>query len=115
MNYYDVNIWRGTHTIRVTFMYKDYIGHISYEIGGNCKGAKVLDFGFLENDTQEDIENYIENDCCFEYDEDEDVFRCKLHNSNGDILEYEDSPDCFSTIIVRIEITDYKKSKVCEL
>lgn len=109
MKYYNINIWKGIHTIRVTFMYKDYVGHISYEIGGNGKGIRVLDFDFLENDTQEDIDLYVENDCCFEYDEDEDTFRCELHNSNGDVLEYEDSPNSFADIIVGIEITDYRK------
>lgn len=46
---YDPN-FRGVHTIRVTFMQWDYTGHVSFEIGGNCKGAELLDFTFLECD-----------------------------------------------------------------
>lgn len=109
MKYYDINIYKGIHTIRVTFMYKDYIGHISYKIGGDGKGSSVLDFDFIKNDAQEDIDLYVENDCCFKYDEDEDVFRCKLYNPQGEILKYEDSPNDFGDIIVGIEITDYRK------
>ena len=40
---YDPN-FHGVHTIRVTFMQWDYTGHVSFEIGGNCKGAELLDF-----------------------------------------------------------------------
>jgi hypothetical protein len=65
---YDPN-FRGVHTIRVTFMQWDYTGHVSFEIGGNCKGAELLDFTFLECDNQEDIDRYSENDCQFSYDE----------------------------------------------
>lgn len=43
---YDPN-FRGVHTIRVTFMQWDYTGHVSFEIGGNCKGAELLDFTFI--------------------------------------------------------------------
>ena len=48
---YDPNFY-GVHTIRVTFMQWDYTGHVSFEIGGNCKGAELLDFTFLECDNQ---------------------------------------------------------------
>lgn len=50
---YDPN-FHGVHTIRVTFMQWDYTGHVSFEIGGNCKGAELMDFTFLECDNQEE-------------------------------------------------------------
>ena len=61
INYYDPN-FQGVHVIRVTFMQWDYIGHVAFEIGGNCKGAELMDFTFLECDNQEDIDRYSEND-----------------------------------------------------
>lgn len=74
---YDPN-FRGVHTIRVTFMQWDYTGHVSFEIGGNCKGAELLDFTFLECDNQEDIDRYSENDCQFSYDEENEVYTAVL-------------------------------------
>ena len=72
---YDPN-FHGVHTIRVTFMQWDYTGHVSFEIGGNCKGAELLDFTFLECDNQEDIDRYSENDCQFSYDEENEGDEC---------------------------------------
>lgn len=74
---YDPN-FHGVHTIRVTFMQWDYTGHVSFEIGGNCKGAELLDFTFLECDNQEDIDRYSENDCQFSYDEENEVYTAVL-------------------------------------
>lgn len=74
---YDPN-FHGVHTIRVTFMQWDYIGHVSFGIGGNCKGAELLDFTFLECDNQEDIDRYSENDCQFSYDEENEVYTAVL-------------------------------------
>lgn len=73
INYYNPN-FQGVHVIRVTFMQWDYIGHVAFEIGGNCKGAELMDFTFLECDNQEDIDRYSENDCQFSYDEENEVY-----------------------------------------
>lgn len=112
MKNYNVNGYRGIHTIRVTFMCEDYVGHIAYKVGGNCKGATLLNTDFLENDTQEDIERYVENDCCFEYNEDCDCFSYVLRNSDGDTWEFGDeSPNDVANIVVSIEIIDYKEEE----
>ena len=50
---------KAVHTVRVTLMQEDYIGHVSYEVHGNCTGAAVLDVDYF----LEDGEPYIENDC----------------------------------------------------
>ena len=42
IDFYDPN-FQGIHVIRVTFMQWNYVGHVSFRIGGNCKGAEVLD------------------------------------------------------------------------
>ena len=62
LKYYDPN-FRGVHVVRATFMAWDYVGHVAWPIGGNCRGAAMLDTDFLECDTQEDIDRYVENDC----------------------------------------------------
>lgn len=68
LKYYDPN-FRGVHIVRATFMAWDYVGHVAWPIGGNCRGAAMLDTDFLECDTQEDIDRYVENDCQFSFDE----------------------------------------------
>ena len=68
LKYYDPN-FRGVHVVRATFMAWDYVGHVAWPIGGNCRGAAMLDTDFLECDTQEDIDRYVENDCQFSFDE----------------------------------------------
>lgn len=100
---YDPN-FHGVHTIRVTFMQWDYIGHVSFEIGGNCKGAELLDFTFLECDNQEDIDRYSENDCQFSYDEENEIYTAVLRNADGNALEVEGNEDDFKVMAVGIEI-----------
>lgn len=91
--------------IRVTFMQWDYIGHVAFEIGGNCKGAELMDFTFLECDNQEDIDRYSENDCQFSYDEENEVYTAVLKNADGDTLEVEGDECDFKGMAVAIEIT----------
>lgn len=100
---YDPNFY-GVHTIRVTFMQWDYTGHVSFEIGGNCKGAELLDFTFLECDNQEDIDRYSENDCQFSYDEENEVYTAVLKNADGDTLKVEGDECDFKGMAVAIEI-----------
>lgn len=110
LNYYKPE-GSGVHTIRVTFMYKDYIGHIAFQIGGNCKGSALLDPSFLEYHDQDDIDRYVENDCHFKFcgnDEDEEYFAVTLKNANGDELLVEDNPLNFANMIVGIEIAEYE-------
>lgn len=103
INYYDPN-FQGVHVIRVTFMQWDYIGHVAFEVGGNCKGAELMDFTFLECDNQEDIDRYSENDCQFSYDEENEVYTAVLKNADGDTLEVEGDECDFKAMAVAIEI-----------
>ena len=100
---YDPN-FHGVHTIRVTLMKLDYTGHVSFEIGGNCKGAELLDFTFLECDNQEDIDRYSENDCQFSYDEENEIYTAVLKNADGNALEVEGNEADFKAMAVGIEI-----------
>ena len=91
---YDPN-FQGVHTIRVTFMQWDYIGHVAFEIGGNCKGAELMDFTFLECDNQEDIDRYSEEN---------EIYTAVLKNADGNALEVEGNEADFKAMAVGIEI-----------
>lgn len=80
------------------------IGHVAFKIGGNCKGAELMDFTFLECDNQEDIDCYSENDCQFSFDEENEVYTAVLKNADGDTLEVEGNEDDFKAMAVGIEI-----------
>ena len=41
------------------FMVDDYVGHVAFIMGGNCRGSALLKADFLEFDTQEDIDLYM--------------------------------------------------------
>lgn len=106
---YDPNINYGVHTIRVTFMQLDYIGHIAFEIGGNCKGAALLNSDFLIDLDEGDIERFVENDCDFAIDD--HIFSVNLKNGNGDILIVKDYEDEIDNMIVGFEIVDFVKKE----
>lgn len=110
---YDPNIYEGTHTIKVTLQEWDYTGYVIMTIGGNCKGASILQDA-LDLDEFED--NIDENQCQFKVldepdDEDRYWFNCVLYRDNGDELDVEDELDSLSDYIVKVEIIDYKENK----
>lgn len=97
--------FHGTHTVRVTFMQWEYVGHVAFRIGGNCMGADLLTCDFLDEDTQECINNYVENDCHFTYNEDEELYHALLKNAEGDELSIEGDGDELRKMIVSIEFS----------
>lgn len=106
---YDPNVC-GIHSVRVTFMQWAYTGHITFEIGGNCHGADLLNCDFLEMDTQEDIERYLENDCSFTYHEPEfedsdGYYSALLKDADGNALEVYGDEEEFKKMIVSIMFT----------
>lgn len=112
IDYYDPNIRLGVHTVRVTFMLWDYVGHIAFEVGGNTKGAGVLDVSILEDFGQDVNEGLTENDCRFEisdYDDGEPYFTAVLTNAEGKDLEIEESLYRLADSIVSMEIVKYEK------
>lgn len=105
MKNYDPNIRWGRHIIQVTLQQWEYIGHLTFEVGGNCTGRDVLDFDF--NCCVEETES----DCKFQYHEDDDYLSAILKDENGNTLEVEGDADEFNQMIVKIEITDYAAEK----
>ena len=106
MKNYDPNIREGNHLLRATIQMWDYVGHVTYSMGGNCKGKTVLDtFDFYSYD---DVNTFENNDCSLSFDEDYEVFKAVLTNEDRDILEVEGDADGFNIMIVAIEMLSYE-------
>lgn len=107
---YDPNA-EGIHAVRIAFMQLDYIGHVTYKIGGNCHGANLLNADFLATDNQADIDRYLENDCDFSFHADEELYTATLHNADGDALEVEDDANGFEDMVVAIEFSGLREAR----
>lgn len=110
MKYYDNldNHHERIHTVQITLQSGEYIGHIAYEVGGNCFGVNLLEPPF-ESHGQDDIEKYVINDCIFAYHEKDDSFTATLKNSAGDGCEHEwDIHDLYNCVVA-IELIDCVK------
>ncbi|NEZ47838.1 hypothetical protein FDF74_11665 [Clostridium niameyense] len=108
MKKYDIsdNFRERIHTIRVTFQYQEYKGHIAYEIGGNCRGLNVMDVDFDCID-EDDINNLKENDCNFKFNYEYEVYGLSLKDEEGNICEMNDiEEDEINDYVVAIEIID---------
>ena len=109
---YDPCMDYAVHTVRITLMWYDYTGHIAYNISGYCKGASLLDAQKLfECLGQEEIDNFVENDCEFGYDEDYEVFTAVLLNDKGGTLEIEADESEMQDMVVAVE---FVKVEECE-
>ena len=95
---------KSVHTIRVTLMQEDYIGHAAYEVYGNYIGADALDVDYFV----ETAEKFTENDCEFEWIE--DFFSATLRNESGDKLPVSGMDSDLRRLIVSMEITDVRKA-----
>lgn len=98
---YDPN-FAGTHVIRITFLQWEYSGHVAFRIGGNCKGANILECF----DSLFDCDDFTENDCDFAYDEEYEVFYLTLTNESGTELQCEGDENEIRDMIVGIEIAE---------
>lgn len=70
IKYYDPNMCNAIHTVRITLMQGDYVGHISRKIKGDCKGADLLEADCFEYGHWDDIGNDVVcSECgCSAYD-----------------------------------------------
>lgn len=107
MKYYDNhdNFRKRIHSIRVTFQSGGYTGHITYQMGGYCFGLYLLNFD-PDCVGSDEIENYTENDCKFNFDDDEEVFGLILHDEKGNELICERDSEGLKDFIVTIEIVN---------
>lgn len=112
MKKYDIsdNFRNRIHTIRVTFQWQEYKGHIAYEMGGNCRGLNVMDLDFDCWDMY-DIAGLKENDCYSKLDEDYEVWQLVLKDDNGNECEMNDiSQNEINDYVVAIEIINCRLS-----
>ena len=109
---YNPNVNNAVHTIRITLMQFDYVGHIAYKISGNCKGASLLDAeSIFECATQNEIDNYVENDCELALDEDYEIYTGVLTNASGDKWEFQYTPNEMADTIVAVEFVKVEEGK----
>lgn len=88
LNNYDPNIWDAVHVVRVTLTMSNYVGHVAFEIGGNCRGKSILETAF---DILEEPCVFTENDCQFAFHEGTEEWTAVLKNPDGDELVIEES------------------------
>lgn len=108
MKKYDIsdNFRNRVHTIRVTFQWQEYKGHIAYEVGGNCRGLNVMDVDFDCMDMS-DIENLKENDCNFGWNENYELWFLSLKDDDGNTCDIDCvEPDEINDYVVAVEIID---------
>lgn len=121
---YEPYMGNTVHTIRITLMCFDYVGHIAFEVSGNFQGATLLNPEPIF-DCQDIINEYgkkdcvfaneyVENDCEFTVvvtDENEDLYIAVLTNANGDKLEIVNTRDLIKEMIVSIEFVKVMRNK----
>ena len=109
MKEYNPNIRWGTHTIEVTFQQYDYTGKLSYEVGGNTKGAAHFE------DVADHIswaERFVENNVKFETDG--EWFSVTLVNEVDEELLVEDELDFLEDLIVGVKIISFSEEREAE-
>lgn len=96
----------GTHTCRLTLMERDFVGHITFKIGGNCRGASILETAleYLEDPAR------LESDCLFKCYDDGSMYSVVLSNGETTCCYLDMDYDELSDMIVAVEIIDYQDS-----
>ena len=105
---------RSVHTIRVTFAYGNYFGHVALEMSGNCKGGSILSEGidYWETCDTDDINRLKENDCeltLYADDDDNYGFSLRLKDKDGNVCEFNDLEDSeLQDMIISVEFADHR-------
>ena len=96
----------GTHTCRLTLMERDYVGHVTFKIGGNCRGASILEsaLDYLEDPSR------LESDCRFKCYDDGTLYSVVLSNGETTCCYPDMDYDELCDMIVAVEIIDYQDS-----
>ena len=104
---YDLNLYSSTHVVRITLTAFNYVGHVTFEVSGNCMGKSILECGL---DFLEDPGMMTENDCFFNYDEDNEVWSAVLTAPDGEqlVIEEHDYGE-IEAMITAIEIVEQKE------
>lgn len=111
LDFYSPDPGNNLHTIRYTFMLDDFVGHVAFAVGGNCRGSSILKADFLEFDSQEDIDRYTKNDCDFTYHPGAEIYSAVFKDKMGNTCYFEGDERDFQNHIVSIEFVDVKKEE----
>ena len=107
MDKYKIGHGLGVHTCRITLMEREFVGHVIFKIGGNCRGKDILEAAleYLEDPSK------FESDCQLRYDEETYEYSFVLSDGEKN-LEYEciDYSDLYD-MMVAVEIIDYEEEK----
>jgi len=110
MEFYEVDNCSGIHRVRLTLQYHEYIGHVAFEIGGNCHGRSILEsaLSFFEDCDYEF--KAVENDCEFALidGDGEDCFSMTLFDENDNPMWISDFVSELDDLIVGAEIISYQ-------
>lgn len=105
LNNYDPNVRNAVHIVRITLTVFNYVGHVSFEIGGNCRGKSILEAAI---DSLEEACDFKENDCQFTFNEDEEIWSAFLKNPDDDELIIEESNFAeIESMITAVEIVEH--------
>ena len=110
MKNYDPNIYMGIHTLRITIMNFDFVGHIEKEVGGNCRGKSMIESGLDIFEEFEGETKFMRSDCELTALPNE-MLRAVLTNEKGEQLIITEHYSEFEDMIVGVEIIDYKDRK----
>ena len=111
---YDPYSFFNVHTLRITFNHEGYVGHIAYELGGNCKGLDIIcrAADFFEECDKDDIKKLVENDCelSFDFDYEDEAAFCLTLTKGSDKLMFNDiTEDEVKEMVVSVEIVACEK------
>jgi len=104
-NLYDY--YFAKHKVQITLQEENYVGHVIFEMGGNCRGLDILRSSNFEDETFEDAEN----DCKLQYIENGDYFEAYLKNENGEEFLLEGNGEEMNRRIVSIEIISFEREE----
>lgn len=99
-----------THTARITLMEDCYKGYVSIEIGGNCRGASILESAIDFFDDPSSFTSNCNFVCIFD-DDDKPWFSFVLSDGNGNEAAYVDVElRELMNMMVAVEIIEYQEN-----
>ena len=118
LGYYKPEGQDNVHFIRITFMYQEFVGHVTLMHGGNIKGAdmlrEALEFWVYADDDY--MNSLVENDCKLKLHhsetKDEYWYSMEMKHVSGrdEYLIHDDLNDIeIQDMIVKVEIASYKE------
>ena len=97
----------GVHTIKVSLQDGEFKGSFTHTVGGNCKGAALLDFDISTEDGEQ-IEKFEKQGCSIKRPDDDQYLLVTLTDPSGETCQAEVDDDEFMNMVVGVEIIDFQ-------